>query len=297
MKIFSLLFVLFFFSALGNALAAEKKLLCPALEICLGEVLPECSKEDRVKNKRIKYNAEFCAPIKEAKARELSTHSFVGKEIYSKLGSEYRVTYESRGTLSVTQDMLSFLFDHMPFTAKLINAYRDAHYDLRYTNKMHTAFSADNGRSLSGDFFWALNDSAGVKLGARNLFLGYGRAKVLRWQLHGTAVAFLDFYPRGNGKIDYRLSAIVFPANSILNSIMQMQVFKKVVGEKIDLIVKDVVSSAKSFADGNKNPLAENGVLLSKPWVHTLREFEKVIQGAPWKLGDALKKEKENGKK
>ncbi len=291
--------------------------LCPAVKICLNETLSGCPATIQ-QNKRINYDSVFCAPFKELKARGLSAENPVGREIYTKLSGEYRVLYESQGTVAATASMMSFLFDHMPFTAELINAYQDAKYELNYTNKSHTSFSGTNGRSLSGDFIWALQDSAGVQKGFRNVFLGYGRAKVLKWSLRGTAIAFLDMNPMPGGLVQYRLRAVVFPANSILNSIMQMRLFKAVVSDKIDHIVQDVVQSAQSFAKGNKKPIEKllkeketavqkmsqdkkntkpaphnnNMEKNSKRFKETLEEFERVVKGKSWTLGDALKSEK-----
>ena len=165
-------------------------------------------------------------------------------EIYSRLRRQYRAIYENKGTLPLGQNVISYLFDNMPFTAELINAYLGTNYKLEYTSKDRRFFSGSNGRSLSGEFFWALQDSAGQKLGMRNVFFGYGHAQVLKWALHGTAVAYLDMDPVSDKEIRYKLTAIVFPGNSVLNSIMQMRVFKSVVGDNIDHIVKDIKKSS-----------------------------------------------------
>ena len=290
-----LFFLFFIFSTF--AFSYEKAKLCPALQACFQETLEECSKEDLKPYKKITYDEEFCAPFQEIKKRGLSVKSDIGKEVYSKLSGEYRVFYKAEGTLPATKSMMSFLFDYMPFTAELINAYQDANYELHYTNRNHTAFSGSNGRSLSGDFIWALQDSLGQKKCLRNVFLGYGRAKVLKWSLKGIAIAFLDMDVKDKNTIYYKLTAIVFPANSILNSIMQMNLFKAVVSDKIDNIVQDVVNSAKSFAEGEKDPILKSEVFKTGKYKQELKLFEEVVGGRSWELGDALKnKGIENGK-
>ena len=174
----------------------------------------------------------------------------------------------------------------MPFTAQLINAYLGTNYQLEYTSKNRRFFSGSNGRSLSGEFYWALQDSAGQKLGMRNVFFGYGHAQVLKWALHGTAVAYLDFYPVSETEIRYKLTAIVFPGNSVLNSIMQMRVFKSVVSDKIDHIVSDIKKSSGEYFKGNKEPMLKSAALKSMENVQYILDFENVVNGAPWKLGD-----------
>ncbi len=278
------------------AAAADKSLLCPAVQKCLNITLEQCSAEDLKPNRKIKYNEEFCAPFIEISKRGLDPKSKVGAEVYAKLGSEYRVTYESKGTLPATPNMLAFLFDYMPFTAKLINAYQDEEYEIHYTSKDHKTFSGTNGRSLSGDFVWALQDSLGKKTLMRNVFLGYGRCHVLRWDLTGTAVAILDMDVNTKGEMNYKLRAIVFPANSILNSIMQMDLFKKVVSSKIDHIVKDVVGSSKTFAKGDKRPIAKSKLFTSAEDQKLLKIFEEIVAGRKWELGDAFKQDALNAK-
>jgi hypothetical protein len=190
-------------------------------------------------------------------------------------------------------DVISYLFDNMPFTAELINAYLGTNYKLEYTSKNRRFFTGTNGRSLSGEFYWALQDSAGQKLGMRNVFFGYGHAQVLKWALHGTAVAYLDMDPVSDKEIRYKLTAIVFPGNSVLNSIMQMRVFKSVVGDKIDHIVRDIKKSSGEYVKGNKEPMLKSASLKSMENVQYILDFENVVNGATWKLGDFEKLQKQ----
>lgn len=265
----------------------SKNHYCAALSKCLDIRPSDCTEAEFKPVAKIKYDAAYCEPFKEMQRRGLKAQHKVGREIYTKLAGDYRVIYESKGTLQATADMMSFLFDNMNFTAKLINAYKDASYDLRYTSKDRKSFAGSNGRSLSGTFTWALQDSAGTKLGFRNVFLGYGSAQVLKWKLHGSAVAVLDLDPRQDGTVKYTLRAIVFPGNSVLNSIMQMRIFKSVVGDKIDHIVSDIVSSAKSFADGNRKPIQKSKEFDSPELKRTMELFNQVTGGKlKWQLGD-----------
>ena len=195
------------------------------------------------------------------------------------------------------ENVISYLFDNMPFTAQLINAYLDSHYELNYTSSNRRFFSGSNGRSLSGDFYWALQDSAGHKLGMRNLFFGYGHAKILKWSLHGTAIAYLDMDEVSRNELKYKLTAIVFPANTVLNSIMQMKVFKSVVDQKIDNIVNDIKKASGSYFSGNKEPMLKSAVLKSDENVQYIIDFENVVNGGHWRLGDFEKLQKERAER
>ena len=272
--------------------------LCSGLKKCLDVDYPGCSAGDKHPWPHLKYDDEFCGVYHEVVKRGFKPKPDVlmGVQIFARLGRRYRAIYENKGTLPLGQDVISYLFDNMPFTAELINAYLGSNYQLSYASPNRRFFNGSNGRSLSGEFYWALQDSAGQKLGMRDLFFGYGHAKVLKWSLHGTAIAFLDMDEMPNKHIKYKLTAIVFPANSVLNSIMQMQVFKKVVNEKIDDIVKDIKKASGRYFGGDKEPMLKSATLKSLDNVQYVIDFENVVNGAPWKLGDFEKLQREREK-
>lgn len=269
--------------------------LCSGVKACLNIQYDFCTEDDLKPWPKVKYDAEYCEPYLEVTKRGFPAdmRQPMAPEIYARLGRQYRAIYENKGTLPLGEDVISYLFDNMPFTADLINAYLESNYSLEYTSPNRRYFSGSNGRSLSGEFYWALQDSAGQKLGMRNLFFGYGHAKVLRWSLHGTAIAYLDMEEISKTELKYKLTAIVFPANSVLNSIMQMKVFKSVVNDKIDHIVDDIKKASGRYFGGDKRPLLENAALKSQKNVQYVIDFENVVNGAPWKLGDFEKLQKE----
>lgn len=280
---------------LGNE--DDVRSLCSGLKMCLNVDFRGCSAGDKHPWPHLKYDDEFCGVYREVEKRGFkpTPGTPMVEEIYARLGRRYRAIYENKGTLPLGQDVISYLFDNMPFTADLINAYLGTNYELEYTSPNRRYFRGSNGRSLSGEFYWALQDSAGQKLGMRNLFFGYGHAKVLRWALHGTAIAFLDMDETPDKHIKYKLTAVVFPGNSVLNSIMQMQVFKSVVNDKIDHIVNDIKKASGRYFGGDKEPMLKDARLKSFDNVQYVIDFENVVNGAPWKLGDfeKLKKERE----
>lgn len=286
-------------SDLRNKLGDDDlKALCSGMKKCLDIDVPGCDEADKKPLKRIKYDGEFCGVYKEIVKRGYGTdmNNVMAPEIFARLGRQYRAIYVNEGTLPLDQNVISYLFDNMPFTAQLINAYLETNYSLEYASKDRRFFNGSNGGSLSGEFYWALQDSAGAKLGLRDLFFGYGHAKILKWSLTGTAIAFLDMDPLPGKKLKYKLTAIVFPGNSVLNSIMQMKVFKNVVNEKLDEIVGDINKAAGSYFGGNKEPILKNATLKSQENVQYVLDFETVVNGAPWKLGDFEKLQKERAK-
>jgi hypothetical protein len=268
--------------------------LCSGLKICMNQVFEGCFEDDMKPWPKVKYDDEFCKPYKELANRgyKADPKAPMVPEIYARLGRQYRVEYSYEGTLPLDENVIKYLFDNMPFTAQLINAYLDENYVLEYTHPNRRFFNGSNGRSLSGEFYWALQDSAGQKLGMRDLFFGYGHAKILKWALHGTAIAYLDMDPMPGKIIKYKLTAIVFPGNSVLNSIMQLRVFKSVVNSKIDGIVSDIKKASNMYFGGNKKPISKDKRLHTPENERHLAEFNEVIAGGPWKIGDAISRER-----
>lgn len=267
---------------------------CAGMDKCLDIKYQACTEKDLKPWPKIEYDEEFCAPYKEVVKRGFSTNvdSPMMIEVFLRLGRKYRAIYSSEGTLPLGVNEISYLFDNMPFTADLINAYLDSKYELSYNSTDRRYFSGNNGDGLSGDFFWALPDSAGKKLMLRNLFFGYGYAQILKWSLKGTAIAFLDMDVIAPRKLKYKLTAVVFPGNSVLNSIMQLRVFKSVVNSKIDEVVGDVNKAANMYYGGNRRPLTNSKKLQTTENIRHIAEFDKVVAGGPWKLGDAVRYER-----
>lgn len=272
--------------------------LCSGVNKCLGKRFDFCTEDDLKLWPKTKYDGDFCAPYYEITKRGYPADLKLpmATEIYARLGRQYRAIYVNEGTLPLGASVISYLFDNMPFTAQLINAYLGSNYSLEYMSRNHKFFNGSNGRSLSGEFYWALQDSAGYKLGLRNLFFGYGHAQVLRWSLHGSAIAYLDMDEISRNQLKYKLTAIVFPGNSVLNSIMQMRVFKSVVNDKIDHIVDDIKRASGRYFGGDKEPLVKTAALKSQENIQYVIDFERVVNGEPWQLGDFEKRRKQRKK-
>ena len=99
--------------------------LCSGLKKCMDIDFPGCSVGDKHPWPKVKYDQEFCKPYKELTARgyKPDPKAPMVPEIYARLGRQYRVEYVYSGTLPLNENVIKYLFDNMPFTAQLINAY------------------------------------------------------------------------------------------------------------------------------------------------------------------------------
>ncbi|HSQ42659.1 MAG TPA: hypothetical protein VLM37_10305 [Fibrobacteraceae bacterium] len=252
---------------------------CAGAAQCLKLILPGCSTEDLQPVEDVEYDQDQCAPFQELVLRGVDPQSGIARQIFAYLGAEYRVTYSIHGTLPVNAAMMRYLMDNMPFTGNLINAYQGTSYTLAYLHGNKWNFLADNGRNLRGTVRWVLSDSARQLEGFRNTFWANGTAKVLMWKLHGIALVFLDYDPVDQNSIEYRMRAIVFPANAFLNSVMKMDIFRDVVNDKMRIIVGHVEGSARMYAKGDRTPTAK-ALGFQKPGKlkAQLAEFENIVK-------------------
>ncbi len=277
---FAYIFIFFLFSILY---AAEPPNLghlamCSGVKQCLNYDFTQCSAEEKKPNPDIKYNAEFCAPYIELKNRGLRTNNPKAYDLYRYMGRQYRVIYKLNGKLPVSKEMMVYLFDNMDFTAQLVNAYRKTKYTIKYDTPDRKAFSGDNGDNLFGSFVWLLNDSAGREPGMHNVFFGRGKTKILAWKLHGTATAILDLKEVGKDSVSYDFRSIVSPSGAVLNSIMNLGVFNKVVSGYIKEIVGNIEGAAREFAKGNRDPIFAYAAFKSGKWKKNLLEFDAVVK-------------------
>lgn len=287
-----LLFAIFSLSSAGPTKDELRRNACAAAKACLGTTLPRCSEQELTPVEGVRFDPDFCGPFKDLRDRGIDLQSPVTFEIFGHLGSRYRVIYETSGKLPVSGDMISYLFDHFPFTTVLVNLFQGTEYTIHYNSANQRLFSGNNGGHLFGDFYWVLQDSAGTGKGFHNVFYGSGRCKILKWNLHGIAVAILDMHPE-NGQTHYRFKAIVFPANAVLNSIMKMGFFRDVVNSKIAEIIKNISESSESYVAGNHAPVDTSSILKSPRFAPELAEFREVAAGKiKWTVGDAVEKRK-----
>lgn len=287
-----LLFAIFSLSSAGPTKDELRRNACAAAKACLGTTLPRCSEQELTPVEGVRFDPDFCGPFKDLRDRGIDLQSPVTFEIFGHLGSRYRVIYETSGKLPVSGDMISYLFDHFPFTTVLVNLFQGTEYTIHYNSANQRLFSGNNGGHLFGDFYWVLQDSAGTGKGFHNVFYGSGRCKILKWNLHGIAVAILDMHPE-NGQTHYRFKAIVFPANAVLNSIMKMGFFRDVVNSKIAEIIKNISESSESYVAGNHAPVDTSSILKSPRFAPELAKFREVAAGKiKWTVGDAVEKRK-----
>jgi hypothetical protein len=205
-------------------------------------------------------SSERCLEAKELESRGLrADHPEYGFRLYRFLGFEYRVVYSIPDTLPISRARFEFLLGDIPLAAKLISHYMKTPYEAQYTNFERTHFKGSKGPRLRGE---ARLISGGFTEG-RLIYIGSGVAEVAFWTLVGPAM--MDFRYRVlpvNGKtaekVVYDLKVVVFPGNGMINSIMNMGLFRNVVTSKVQDVLKDITETAKLLEADQGKQLLKN---------------------------------------
>jgi hypothetical protein len=205
-------------------------------------------------------DGDRCVEARELEARGLKAdHPEYGFRLYRLLGFEYRVVYNIPDTVVVSRARLEYLLDDIPFAAKLISHYRQTPYKAEYVNAARTQFKGEKGARLRGE----ARLISGTYAEGRLIYLGTGVAEVAFWTLVGPGM--MDFTYReipatakSGERIAYNLKVVVFPGNGMINSIMNMGIFRSVVSDKVRGVLTDITETAKLLKADQGKQLLKN---------------------------------------
>jgi hypothetical protein len=211
-------------------------------------------------------NGERCVEARELEARGLrADHPVYGFKLYRFLGHEYRTVYQIPDTLPVSRARLEYLIGDVPLAAKLVSHYmldrKDTAnaYTAEWMDAARTHFKGAKGTRLRGE---ARLISGSFPEG-RLIYIGSGVAEVAFWTLVGPAM--MDFNYRevpATGKLPervaYELKVVVFPGNGVINTIMNLGIFRSVVTGKIRDVLTDISGAAVKLEKDQGRQLLKN---------------------------------------
>ncbi len=209
-------------------------------------------------SKNSKKTDERCKEFKRLMESGILPDSKYGFNIYSILCKKYRVDYEISDILPIKQKHFEFLVDNLPLTAKLVNAFQNTNYSATYLDKTHKKlFMADNGKNIHG----------GARLVAGSIpqkyliYHGYGRVKILKWQLGGNIFFEFSYEVQQNEHIAYNIHMVVSPTDEDISAVLNFWLFKMIVQKNIKNIFADIVNSANAF-----NNISEAKLMQKYKW-------------------------------
>ena len=203
----------------------------------------------------VTYDEPRCADARELHAHGLSTQDFDSYAVYRFLGKRYRVTYLVEGELPLSPARLAFLLDDLPLAAKLLSRLGQHRYTAEYLDESRRRFRGSKEDNLTGE-------AARVAGGSREGWLAYfgrGRSKVGLWRLGGQSVARLRFEPVAAPRrgLTYSLQIVVTPETSVINRIMSLGLFRRLVNGQIRDVVDDIDRASRRLAEKGPAALGE----------------------------------------
>jgi hypothetical protein len=205
------------------------------------------------------FDSTRCLEARLLNARGVTpTHPIVGYKLYRFLGMEYRVIYTVEDDLPISEARMAYLLGDLPLAARLVSHFRKESYTAQYLDPERKAFKGTKGKRLKGEARLISGTTAEKRL----FYFGYGVAEVAWWKLKGPALMDFSYAMPPKGKtLKYRMKILVFPGSGVINTIMNMGMFRKVVLGKIKEVLEDITDSARQLAAGGGAELLE-----SKDW-------------------------------
>ena len=216
-----------------------------------------------------KFDSTRCSEARLLNSRGVTPgHPLYGYNLYRFLGMEYRTLYVIEDELPISQERLAYLLADLPLAARLVSHFQKEPYTAEYIDAERRHFKGTKGKRLRGDAALISGSSQEKHL----FYFGYGIATVAWWTLKGPALMDLSYYPDPSRPriLKYRMNLLVFPGNGVINGIMNLGLFRKVVLSKVKEVLTDITETAKKLAV----PGAAESILSAADW--TPEEKKKI---------------------
>jgi len=194
----------------------------------------------------VEYNQTRCSEARYLISKGVGAEDYQGQKLFGFLGQKYRVEYVVKDSLPIKISRFEYLLNDIPLAAKIVNAFRQTKYTAEYLDGEERRYwKGNNGSNLSGE----ANLIAGSLEEDELIYFGFGIVNVLKWRLRGQVLFQYKYKTPTQGKpIPYNLKVLVFPGGAVVNTIMNMGLFKKVVTNKILDVFNDIVLSAQELS-------------------------------------------------
>jgi len=250
-------------------ITASQKDFCTLVWGCgLPEPAGYCPKRSAIPMPDFAYDSTRCLEARLLNSRGVApSHPKVGYKLYRFLGMEYRVIYGIEDELPISEARMAYLLADLPLAARLISHFRKEPYTVEYLDPQRKEFKGAKGKRLRGEATLISGSSDEKRL----FYFGYGVATVAWWTLKGPALMDFSYAsaPGRPGALKYKMKLLVFPGNGVINSIMNLGMFKNVVLGKVREVLDDISVTARKLAEGGSAEL-----LSSKAW--TAEEKKKI---------------------
>ena len=221
----------------------------------------------------VELDQTYCSWVRGFTRRGIFPTTPDAMDMFRNMGTKYHVMYVVVDTVPIPMPALDLLMANIPVAAKLINSYRDTKYQAEYPIAHDSLFfKGNNGKNLSGQArqLWIRDDHR------ERVYWGQGKVSVLKWNMVGNVVIEFRAWPVAPASplTSYSLRFTMFPANALVNSIMNMGMFKSVALGKIQEILDDVMQASQAYAQGKP---ALKPVTYTPEELKVLAQFEQMF--------------------
>ena len=178
----------------------------------------------------------------ELSARNVQLTGYWGARVKKELQIDGRVEYVLRGQVPLGFASLNFLFENLPQTAKLVNAYRGTDYKIKYLDADKRRFLATI-KGLQG----RMNLLSPLAQTDRRVYYGDGEGYFLWWHLYGTALVMVDIAASRQQTCDYELRIFLFNESSFVNGLLSLGVVRWAIKGRIKAIWSILFRRRSSF--------------------------------------------------
>jgi hypothetical protein len=206
-----------------------------------------CTAEANKGIEGVTYDEARCADAKDLAAHGLLTTDLDAYPVYRFLGKRYRVTYLVEGRLPLSPARLAFLIDDLPLAAKLLTRLGQGRYTAEYLDDTHRRFKGSKEGTLEGE---AVRIAGSTREGWLAYF-GRGTSKVGFWRLGGQSLARFRYQalPAPERGLSYSMQIVVTPDNAMINRIMTLGLFRRLVQGHIREVVDDIDRASRRLVE------------------------------------------------
>lgn len=201
----------------------------------------------------------------------LSPDKTKGVAAYGFLGREYQLEYELNGILPIAKSQMSFLMEHLELGGRLINASYGTDFTVSTVGRNPVRIvQATKGTRFDGRARWLGGSAQDGQL----FYMGLGVSHILFWTFVGEALLDLRYrsIPGDAGRTQYRVRIVVSPRTALVNTIMDQQIFRDLLLQKLAGILERLGGSVA----GLRSAPAPNAI---PPWTNQeLIELEQLGQ-------------------
>jgi len=174
--------------------------------------------------------------------RNVALSGYWGRKVSKELQIEGRVEYVLQGKVPLGFLPLNFLFDNLPLTARMVNAYQATDYKIKYLHADRRSFLATI-KGLRG----RMNLLSPPQQTSKRVYYGDGQGKFLCWQLYGTVLVLVDIRSLDGQNCAYDLRIYLFNESSFVNGLLSLGVVRWAIKGRIRKILGHIVESALQF--------------------------------------------------